>query len=483
MSELKIKIATPCPVRWAEMEGDERDRICQKCNLHVYNTSKMTTAEVEALVEKPDQRVCALVYRRRDGTIITKDCPNGVAELWDRWTTLIVPSFVFILGWLGFSFAQGQLASSISAAFSSVVGQLGQLASSAPYERPGIDINPEEAKISEVCVSHPGYFRPKPVQESQSQLIDQLTKNLNITSIILVNPTRDELIRAASAPNLQHLDLHVRFLDTDTLRGLEGAKNLSELSLWAGYDELHSLPLTLGLSSVENIDLHLIPNWSRDMQPNEQQARNSWHGEWGNALGAVDSDLHLPNAELVPDLDCAAIPADANIRSLLAVCRELKNSSALNRLDRLRLLQLNAHRLSDDDLMHIAQIPTLQEAGLYTDSLSATGLQAMLLIANANLQIMSLYKPSPDVLHILCDWSHARTLVARPLVVGSEASTVTAVKSESIRVVDDIFQNSYLPSILKWCPDLRSIQSPSDDCAYIIRQHWRPKANGSNDLK
>jgi hypothetical protein len=57
------------------MTGDERTRFCSLCKLHVYNFSEMTMEEVRALVSRTEGRVCGRLYRRADGTVITRDCP------------------------------------------------------------------------------------------------------------------------------------------------------------------------------------------------------------------------------------------------------------------------------------------------------------------------------------------------------------------------------------------------------------------------
>ena len=73
----QIRIASPCPVKWSDMMGDDTKRYCRHCNLHVYNLTNMTRADAEALVLGADGRLCAQVRRRADGTLITKDCPVG----------------------------------------------------------------------------------------------------------------------------------------------------------------------------------------------------------------------------------------------------------------------------------------------------------------------------------------------------------------------------------------------------------------------
>jgi hypothetical protein len=74
----RARIAAPCPTSWDAMEGDDRVRFCGLCQLNVYNLSAMTRAEAEALVARTEGRVCARLYRRADGTVLTKDCPTGL---------------------------------------------------------------------------------------------------------------------------------------------------------------------------------------------------------------------------------------------------------------------------------------------------------------------------------------------------------------------------------------------------------------------
>lgn len=74
----RVRIASPCPASWEAMEGDERVRFCRLCDLNVYNLSEMTRGEAEALVARAEGRLCARLYRRADGTVLTKDCPTGL---------------------------------------------------------------------------------------------------------------------------------------------------------------------------------------------------------------------------------------------------------------------------------------------------------------------------------------------------------------------------------------------------------------------
>lgn len=79
-----IRVASPCPADWDQMYGDSRKRFCGECKLNVYNISGMTRDEAEALVMNAEGRLCVRFYQRRDGTVITQDCPVGWARVKQR---------------------------------------------------------------------------------------------------------------------------------------------------------------------------------------------------------------------------------------------------------------------------------------------------------------------------------------------------------------------------------------------------------------
>ena len=80
--ELKhLRIASPCPASWESMKGDDRVRFCELCKLNVYDFAQLTRREVDALVANSEGRLCGRLYRRADGTIITKDCPVGLQAI------------------------------------------------------------------------------------------------------------------------------------------------------------------------------------------------------------------------------------------------------------------------------------------------------------------------------------------------------------------------------------------------------------------
>jgi hypothetical protein len=79
-----LKVASPCPADWDAMYGNDRVKFCGECKLNVYNLSGMTRDEAESLIINTEGRLCVRFYRRRDGSILTQDCPVGWAKVKDR---------------------------------------------------------------------------------------------------------------------------------------------------------------------------------------------------------------------------------------------------------------------------------------------------------------------------------------------------------------------------------------------------------------
>lgn len=80
----RIRIAVPCQASWEGMAGDELVRHCTLCSLNVYNFAEMTRDEVRELLVRTEGRVCARLYRRADGTVLTRDCPTGLRTVRQR---------------------------------------------------------------------------------------------------------------------------------------------------------------------------------------------------------------------------------------------------------------------------------------------------------------------------------------------------------------------------------------------------------------
>jgi hypothetical protein len=61
-----------------------RVRFCDSCERHVYNLVEMSNSEIRALLLETEGRVCGRIFRRFDGTIMTRDCPVGLRALRKR---------------------------------------------------------------------------------------------------------------------------------------------------------------------------------------------------------------------------------------------------------------------------------------------------------------------------------------------------------------------------------------------------------------
>ena len=101
----QVHIAAPCNADWDNMFGDERVRFCGQCNLNVYNLSEMTKSDAELLVARTEGRLCVRYYRRTDGSILTRNCPEGLRALkrrLSRVASAVGTALVSLLAGLGF---------------------------------------------------------------------------------------------------------------------------------------------------------------------------------------------------------------------------------------------------------------------------------------------------------------------------------------------------------------------------------------------
>lgn len=109
-----LRVASPCSASWETMNGDDRVRFCELCNLHVYNIAQLTRNEAASLFANTKGRICARLYRRTDGTIITKDCPVGLRAIRRRVATLTGAIFATVLSLGATAFGQRQSANQTS---------------------------------------------------------------------------------------------------------------------------------------------------------------------------------------------------------------------------------------------------------------------------------------------------------------------------------------------------------------------------------
>src|SRR5262249_7872383 len=91
-----------------EMTGDERVRFCGLCRKNVYNLSAMSCEAAERLIEERQGQMCALLYRRADGTVLTSDCPVGARAFVAHVTRRIAASLAGFLLLFGGRFMEAE---------------------------------------------------------------------------------------------------------------------------------------------------------------------------------------------------------------------------------------------------------------------------------------------------------------------------------------------------------------------------------------
>lgn len=103
-----LRVATPCPTTWERMQGDDKVRHCELCNLNVYNIAALTRREAVNLITSTEGRLCARLYRRADGTVITKDCPVGLRAIRRKAARMTAAAFAALVTLASSAFGQKQ---------------------------------------------------------------------------------------------------------------------------------------------------------------------------------------------------------------------------------------------------------------------------------------------------------------------------------------------------------------------------------------
>ena len=99
-----ISVAAPCSANWDDMIGTHQARFCGQCSKNVYNLSGMTRREAEDLIARSEGRLCVRFFRRADGTILTQNCPVGLAAARARvkkWATAVLTTVIGFFSGVG----------------------------------------------------------------------------------------------------------------------------------------------------------------------------------------------------------------------------------------------------------------------------------------------------------------------------------------------------------------------------------------------
>ena len=104
-----LAIAAPCPTSWDQMEGDDRVRFCSHCQQAVYDVSALTLGRGQCPDHQDDRPAVPGLFRRADGTVMTRDCPVGVRRAARRRLAAVIGgwAFLFLVALAGFTSGRG----------------------------------------------------------------------------------------------------------------------------------------------------------------------------------------------------------------------------------------------------------------------------------------------------------------------------------------------------------------------------------------
>src|SRR5436190_13082644 len=147
-----VKVAAPCAASWDQMTGDDRARFCSLCQKNVYNLSALTAAEITALIQEKEGKLCGRFYRRSDGTMLTADCPVGLRNMARRLRALSVAAAGLLFASLTASMIGGRSDSPVHR----TPTRLSQLWNEALWTVKGwLGIQPKVILMGKICVPTP----------------------------------------------------------------------------------------------------------------------------------------------------------------------------------------------------------------------------------------------------------------------------------------------------------------------------------------
>jgi hypothetical protein len=92
----QLRVATPCPMKWSQMKGNDRVRQCDRCKLKVYNLTLLKERDAYEFVTA---KKCVTFFRRADGTVMTADCRGGFSErFWEKFGSMERTGLILLFG-------------------------------------------------------------------------------------------------------------------------------------------------------------------------------------------------------------------------------------------------------------------------------------------------------------------------------------------------------------------------------------------------
>jgi hypothetical protein len=166
----KLKVASPCRESWSDMTGDDQVRHCTRCDKDVFNLSEMNAADAEALLARHGTAPCVRFFRRADGTVKTKDCP-------DR-RPLIA----------------GAIAASVIAAAGLAAAGVSAMATMGAPDRPAILITPEPPPM-------PTMGLPAPAPEPPPVIMGEMMVEMGDVAAPAPEPTVEPEVELTGKPS------------------------------------------------------------------------------------------------------------------------------------------------------------------------------------------------------------------------------------------------------------------------------------------
>lgn len=72
--------ASVCKSSWDNMVGTTQIRYCSQCKSFAYDFTGMSLEEADKLVFQREEKESPIFFRRKDGKLLTRDCPVGLAQ-------------------------------------------------------------------------------------------------------------------------------------------------------------------------------------------------------------------------------------------------------------------------------------------------------------------------------------------------------------------------------------------------------------------
>jgi hypothetical protein len=178
-----VVITLPCKMRWDEMQGDDKVRFCDQCQLNVHNISSMTTPEARnVLKRRQNERTCVFMYRDANGKIAVDNCPTMLRQMRLR-VNICATALLLTLTWSIAVTASGQ--GMVSAPIDPRFGTCTQVGMMADF---GYGQARDVSRLATAIAFLIAFFVPLPEEKKG---------NLKLVAL--------ELIALASVPLLVHL--------------------------------------------------------------------------------------------------------------------------------------------------------------------------------------------------------------------------------------------------------------------------------------